>query len=470
VAGVNWNVQIMPLQVRDFTDAEVAAAYSYVFEQRRAYNISNGAEGAFVVAANSSFGEDFADPDDYPLWCGMYDSLGSVGILSAGATVNSSANIDVRGDVPTGCVSPHLITVTNTTRLDMLANAGFGLTTIDLGAPGTGILSCKNNNTYGNMSGTSMATPHVAGAVALMFAAGCDSFLQSYKNNPAQVALHIKEALLNGVDKIGALDGKTVSGGRLNVFRSILFLLNRYCSDCTIDIEATSENITCKNAADGKIIINITNGTAPYIYDWSAGQATGSSSGSLSPGNYTINVRDANGCYGSVTKNITEPTVLDVVVHVTNTTIGTANGAALAVVSGGTPPYEIQWSNADSTTGDFVNELEWGQYSVTVTDSNGCAAAKTFYVYSVSSVEENRFGKILIYPNPVKHYFYIEPEINRNKEVQLALSDITGKTILSEKINFMHTHTITVQQFPPGIYLLRLRSENFNIVRKIVIE
>jgi hypothetical protein len=75
--------------------------------------------GAFVVATNSSFGVNNGDPANYPIWCGMYDSLGTVGILSAGATMNSNLNVDVTGDIPTACPQDHLITVTNTTNQDL---------------------------------------------------------------------------------------------------------------------------------------------------------------------------------------------------------------------------------------------------------------------------------------------------------------------------------------------------------------
>jgi hypothetical protein len=62
-------------------------AYSYAFKQRQIYNQTNGNSGAFVVATNSSFGVNNGSPSNYPIWCGMYDSLGALGILSAGATM-----------------------------------------------------------------------------------------------------------------------------------------------------------------------------------------------------------------------------------------------------------------------------------------------------------------------------------------------------------------------------------------------
>lgn len=148
----------------------------------------------------------------------MYDTLGSVGILSCAATANANWDIDVVGDVPTGCSSEYLISVTNTTHTDAkYANAAYGLTTIDLGAPGTSIMSTIPNNEYTSYTGTSMASSHVAGVVALMFSRADEATINEYKNDPGSKALLFKEWLLASVDPIAALQGITVTGGRLNV-------------------------------------------------------------------------------------------------------------------------------------------------------------------------------------------------------------------------------------------------------------
>ncbi|MEN9001415.1 MAG: S8/S53 family peptidase, partial [Flavobacteriales bacterium] len=240
VAGVNWGMQVMPIQGSSSLESTVLKSYGYVLEMRALYDSTNGAKGAYVVATNSSFGINNANAASFPLWCAFYDSLGSYGILSVAAGPNANTNVDTDGDMPTTCISDYLITVTSTTRNDLkVSGAGYGAIHMDIGAPGNAIRSTFSNNSYGNDFGTSFATPHVAGAVGFMYAVACTDFMNLYHTNPDSIALVVKDAILSRSDSNASLLGLTTSGKRLNLYKPALHIIsNTPCSALSIEDEA----------------------------------------------------------------------------------------------------------------------------------------------------------------------------------------------------------------------------------------
>ena len=154
------------------SESNVIAAYEYPKTLRDQFNATGGTEGAFVVATNASWGIDQANPANYPAWCAYYDELGISGILNCGATANQAWNIDNVGDMPTGCSSDYMVSVTATNDNDVRTFSGYGVESIDLGAPGEQANAQWIDN-YGNTSGTSFASPCVAGAIALVYSVPC---------------------------------------------------------------------------------------------------------------------------------------------------------------------------------------------------------------------------------------------------------------------------------------------------------
>lgn len=231
VAGANWAVKIMLVTVGSLTDANVVESYTYPWTMRRLYNLSNGTSGAFVVSTNASWGLDGEDPSLHPVWCAVYDSLGTVGILNCGATANNSVDIDVVGDMPTACASEFMVSVTATNNQDLRTFSAWGLTTIDVGAPGAGVWTTNIGGGYGSTSGTSFASPLTAGVIGLLYSVPCSSLMDLVTSDPEAGALYVRDALFNGVDQVGNLPGATVTGGRINSFNSIMEIMNN-CGVC----------------------------------------------------------------------------------------------------------------------------------------------------------------------------------------------------------------------------------------------
>ncbi|MCK6692607.1 MAG: S8 family serine peptidase [Thermoanaerobaculia bacterium] len=231
IAGVNWDVKLM-FVAGNSQESAILSAYDYVLNARKRYNSSNGQQGAFVVAVNCSWGITFGQPSESPLWCAAFDSLGAAGILGVAATANMALDVDVVGDLPTACPSNYLISVTSLTNTDQkAANAAWGAQSIDLGAYGKDVYSAGINNSYNTYMGTSFAAPQVSGAVGLLYSAPCPNLAAMAKVNPAAAALRARDLVLLSATPNNDLAGKTLTGGRLNLF-SLLQNYQDQCAGC----------------------------------------------------------------------------------------------------------------------------------------------------------------------------------------------------------------------------------------------
>jgi subtilisin family serine protease len=212
VVGVNWQVSLMSLRfisqaTNSGTEADAIRAYNYARQMRDLWVNTGGAQGANIRVLNASYGGggySQASAD-------ALNAVGQSGILFVAAAGNEASDTDAHPHYPSNYSLPNVISVEATDSIDALAGfSNFGARSVMLGAPGVGILSTTPNNTYNSFSGTSMATPHVTGAAALLCA-----------NNPNLSVNQLRALLSFNGDVIPALQGKSLTGRRLNVFKSL---------------------------------------------------------------------------------------------------------------------------------------------------------------------------------------------------------------------------------------------------------
>ncbi len=233
VAGVNWNVK-MSILAGIGDKFKIAKAYEYIFKMRKLYNQTNGARGAYIVVSNASLGISPANLAEAISDCQLlvnpiYDSLGKVGVLNITATANASINVDTDGDIMGNCNRKYMISVTNSDSLDKkYSGAAFGKNSIDMTAPGTSIYLADVNNSYSTYSGTSFAAPLVSGGVALFYSLPSVAFAKYAKDFPEEATRMMRDVILNGVDKIPALEPLVTTGGRLNLAKSFKILTDQY--------------------------------------------------------------------------------------------------------------------------------------------------------------------------------------------------------------------------------------------------
>jgi hypothetical protein len=232
ISGINWNIKILPVTVGLFV-SDVIKGHQYLLAEKTAYNNSEGSKGANIVVLNYSGGLAKAFASDHPIWCGIYESLGQQGILSVVATTNDNDNVEVVGDMPSTCTSNYLLVVNSTNKADeKKESTGFGNVSVDISAPGESILTTEITKIgkYRFDSGTSLSTPMVAGAAALLFSMKCEAFHDLVISDPKAAVLKVKDALMSGVDKKSSLVSRTVSEGRLNIKNSLDKLIKDNCS------------------------------------------------------------------------------------------------------------------------------------------------------------------------------------------------------------------------------------------------
>ena len=132
----------------------------------------------------------------------------------------------------------------------------------------------------------------------------------------------------------------------------------------------TAGSIGC-NGGTTTITNTVEGGTTPYTYAWAGGEASQNLE-NVPAGSYRVSVTDANGCTAEASVEITEPEELTASVSATSPACNGGTTSASVTVSGGTTPYSYAWSNGATT--DMLTGIDAGEYSVTVTDANGCTA------------------------------------------------------------------------------------------------
>ena len=210
VVGVSWNSQIMPLKFigsggGSTADAITALNYMIMMRQR----------GVNLRVANLSWGSG----DSSRLLERAIIAAGGAGILVVASAGNAGVNQDTAWspNYPSSFSATNILAVAATDNRDRLVgDSNYGLTRVDLGAPGSGILSTVPGRTYAANSGTSFAAPFVSGVAALAVSV-----------NPDLSVGDLRQAILAGVETVPSLAGKVATGGRLNAARTLAVVIEQ---------------------------------------------------------------------------------------------------------------------------------------------------------------------------------------------------------------------------------------------------
>ncbi len=333
--GVCWQVSIISakfLLAGGGTGADMIRALDYITDLKTRHGLD-------IVATNNSYGGD-------PFGQAELDAItrsAQANILYIAAAGNDSANNDSSPHYPsnydttTGAGYNNVIAVAAITSGGSLASySDYGATTVHLGAPGSSISSTIPANSYGSLDGTSMATPHVTGAAALIAAA-------TGKRGNA-----LRQAILDNVKPLSSLNGRTTTGGRLD-----LSFLGSTATAPTITSQPANATVNAGATATFNVSVS---GTAPFTYQWRKNSAniTGATAASYttpattsadSGATFSVVVTNSVGSATSANATLTvnAATAPTITTQPASQSVTAGATATFSVGASGTAPFTYQW-------------------------------------------------------------------------------------------------------------------------------
>ncbi len=268
-----------------------------------------------------------------------------------------------------GAVAPYTFSWSTGASTSAIQNLPAGLYTVTVtDATGCSSVQTVSVLSSGNLtatvgSSTISCSANSAGSATITPTGGQGPFTYSWSTSPPQVT-SVATGLSAGTysvqisDASGCTATYTVAVSGLNAFTTSVSVLN---------------NVSCNGGSDGEAIATTSGGLSPFSYFWTpTGNNTQVVSG-LAAGSYSVTVTDGNGCTSVMPITIAEPPAIQLPTITLMASCGASDGVATVNPSGGNPPYSYLWLTQPSVqVTPTASGLAAGNYSVIVTDANGC--------------------------------------------------------------------------------------------------
>lgn len=230
------------------------------------------------------------------------------------------------------------------------------------------------------------------------------------------------------------------------------------------------ENPSCNGDTDGSIDFEVVGGVPTYSFDWEDEISDDNSAEDLMPGTYSVTITDVNNCVFSSSFEITETPVLQASGGSTADS-GSGDGVAWVDVIGGTPPYTLNWVDADMQTTDTVSNLIAGTYVVLITDANNCTLTATVEVDMMSNVDGiTALESLDIFPNPTADLVQIQWVLEQSEMVEVSLWNSLGQRVeVFSSLEGRQQHLeLDLSDYANGVYWLRMEVDGNWLSRKVV--
>jgi gliding motility-associated-like protein len=274
------------------------------------------------------------------------------------------------------------------------------------------------------------------GAIDLSVAGGTPNYSYQWSNNANNAITEDVSSLSGGTYAVTVTDANNCTAVASAIISNPLPLNDNY-------VVTTPR---CYGDANGSVNLIVSGGTPGYTYAWDNGDVTEDLIG-ITVGTYKVTVTDANGCTLTDSVVVGAPTQLYTSGFITNVTcFGASNGFVDITAYGGTLPYTFQWSaNANSSITEDINTVSGGNYTVTVTDGNGCTSTGLYVVYEPSLLTLNATA------TPVSCYGANDGQVASNSAGGLPPYEYLWNTFSTDS---------SISNLGPGLYTVMLTDSN----------
>jgi hypothetical protein len=390
-------------------------------------------------------------------------------MLMLDSVVNGLCNGDSHGGVyvsAMGGTTPYTFAWSNSTSNEDLAQVAAGTYTVSL-TDASGCTATPLTNTVTEptaLTGVVDSTTNVScnggsnGAVYITISGGTGAYTYNWSN----------QATTEDLTGVGA---GTYTGTVTDANGCTVTASQAITEPAAIVVTADSvTNVKCFGATTGGVYISVTGGTGAYTYNWS-NQATTQDLTAVGAGSYTGTVTDANGCSVTATAAVTQPAAaLSATSTSTDQVQGGTQGSINVTTTGGTTPYTFNWSN-NATTED-LSAIAAGNYTLTITDANGCTATLSDTVNLIIGIEELAGGYTLnMYPNPTSAVVTFDVTLPATDNVTVEVYNVTGQAIrrITERDVMQTKVNVNLADEAEGVYLARIIIGNQVITKHVVV-
>ncbi|MEZ4979918.1 MAG: T9SS type A sorting domain-containing protein, partial [Chitinophagales bacterium] len=184
-------------------------------------------------------------------------------------------------------------------------------------------------------------------------------------------------------------------------------------------------------------------------------------------------VTDGNNCTGSSTPiEVDAATAISTTISSTpESSSGSADGTATVVATGGAGNFDYLWDDSNGQTSSTAVNLSTGNYSVQITDANGCSAIDAIFVDLANGINELGLSALSLYPNPASKNVVLSFTTDVNGEYQVKFYSTIGKLIFSDKseVSGSFSKSYDLSELAAGVYLVEISNDNAKLVQKLSI-